>query len=121
MWRVHLENLVRFGMLGYRMYVIRENFDGSFALVKPPLILEAKPPHSFAGPEDALIDDSRVSTYEDRTDVRGFLQAMSDAAWEIGIKPKQMESHASELTAVRYHLEDMRQLAGVKQIAGAKQ
>lgn len=113
MWRVHLEHLVRFGLLGYRMYVIRENFDGSFAVVKPPLTLQTKEAHSFAVEDDAMLDDSKLPPSEG-VDVRGFLQAMSDAAWEIGIKPKQMESQASELKAVRYHLEDMRQIAGVK-------
>lgn len=40
-----------------------------------------------------------------------MLQAMSDVAWEIGIKPKQIEDHNSELKATKYHLEDMRTLA----------
>lgn len=47
-------------------------------------------------------------------EVREFLQAMSDAAWEMGIKPKQIEDNRNELKAVKDHLEDMRFLAKVR-------
>lgn len=43
-----------------------------------------------------------------------FMQAIMDAAWEAGMRPRGFKDHANELTAVRYHLEDMRSLAGVK-------
>jgi hypothetical protein len=43
--------------------------------------------------------------------VRDFLQAAADAAWEIGIRPSQAKDMTSEVAAVRYHLEDMRKLA----------
>ena len=47
-------------------------------------------------------------------EIHQFLQAAANLAWEQGIKPSGFESHQSELTAVRYHLEDMRLLAKVK-------
>jgi hypothetical protein len=47
-------------------------------------------------------------------DSRGFLQCIMDAAWELGLRPKRLAEHQSELAAVRFHLEDMRKLAKVK-------
>lgn len=117
-WKIHLEPLIRFGLPGYRMYVTRQQTIGGdkFSIVRPPLTLQDRDANAFMVPEDALLDDSvhytgLAGSYHD---VRGFLQAMSDAAWEIGIKPRGLEGHTDELRAVRYHLEDMRQLAGVK-------
>ncbi len=43
-----------------------------------------------------------------------MLQAIIDAAWEHGIKPRQLEDASNELKATKYHLEDMRKLAKVK-------
>lgn len=42
---------------------------------------------------------------------REFLQAMMNAAWEIGIRPSSAQDQRNELAAVRYHLEDMRKIA----------
>ena len=44
-------------------------------------------------------------------DGAAFLQAMLDVAWEAGLRPASFKDHTNELTAVRYHLEDMRKLA----------
>lgn len=44
-------------------------------------------------------------------DVTGFLQAALDAAWERGMRPTGFKDFSNELSAVRYHLEDMRKLA----------
>lgn len=47
-------------------------------------------------------------------EVESFLRAAMDAAWEIGLRPTGFEDSTNELTAVRYHLEDMRLLAKVR-------
>jgi hypothetical protein len=107
-WKVYLENMLRFGRKGYRMHVIRDNFDQSFDVLLNPTFHHYEPHSGFSEGEFFMSDELPGN------DTRGFLQAMSDAAWEIGIKPKQLEGHTDELKAVRYHLEDMRQLAGVK-------
>lgn len=107
-WKVFVEDLLRWGMLGKRLYIGRKNFDDSFDVITNMTFKKVEPGYGLLQ-DEATMDDGKPGH-----DVRGFLQAMSDAAWEIGIKPKQMESHASELVAVRYHLEDMRQLVGVK-------
>jgi len=42
-----------------------------------------------------------------------LLQALVDAAWEQGIRPKGSEDTHGELKATKFHLEDMRTLAKV--------
>lgn len=107
-WRVHLENMLRWGRMGYRMYVIRTDHDGSFSMMFNPTFHRYDAHFALSEDEFFLSDD------QPGIDTKAFLQAMSDAAWEIGIRPKGLEGHTDELKAVRYHLEDMRQLAGVK-------
>lgn len=107
MWKVHLENLISFGQLGFRMYVMREDRDGSFDVMQPSPILKRHDSSTYLGHDEAYLDDGASPV----PNVRGLLQAMSDAAWEIGIRPKQIEDHFSELKATKYHLEDMRTMA----------
>lgn len=107
-WRVHAENLIGWGLMGYRLYVSRRNFDGSYSVMHNVQF------HDYQANQIASIDEFFISDERPSQDTKAFLQAMADAAWEIGIKPKQLENNQNELTAVRYHLEDMRQLAGVK-------
>ncbi len=47
-------------------------------------------------------------------DSREFIQAIMDAGWKAGLKPAGYEDASRELTATKYHLEDMRVLAKVK-------
>lgn len=107
MWKVHLENLVATGQPGYRMYVMRERSSEQTDIMLPSPALKTVDRGSFIDHNEAWLDDSSGVGQN----VRGMLQAMSDAAWEIGIKPKQIEDHTSELKATKYHLEDMRTLA----------
>ena len=111
MIKVYLENLIRFGQLGYRMYVANERPDGSHEMWLQPQTIKSVQSGHFVSQDDAYLDDSKTAALSTFADVRSYLQAMSDAAWEIGIKPKGVEGHTDELKAVRYHLEDMRSLA----------
>jgi hypothetical protein len=47
---------------------------------------------------------------------REFVQAIMDAGWKAGLKPAGYEDAGRELTATKFHLEDMRTLAGVKTV-----
>jgi hypothetical protein len=47
-----------------------------------------------------------------------MLQAMTDGLFAFGIKPTQQPVLQNELTATKYHLEDMREMISV--VAGAK-
>lgn len=109
-WRFHTESLTRLGLLGYRLYATRENLDGSYDVVQGPLVLQHYERGAFLGEDAAFIDDSKTGSWKD---VRDFLQAASDAAWELGIKPRHLEDSRNELKALREHLADMRILAGV--------
>jgi hypothetical protein len=53
-------------------------------------------------------------------DVRDFLQAAADAAWDAGIRPSQVKDMTSEVAAVRFHLEDMRKLVFSPMVETAK-
>lgn len=108
-WRVHIHDLIRTGQLGRRLYVMRENWDGTSDLIAQPVQMESFKQYAFI-PEDKYF----LSDEQPGIDTRAFLQAMSDAAWEIGIKPKQIEDNSNELKATKFHLEDMRLLAKVK-------
>jgi hypothetical protein len=55
----------------------------------------------------------------DESDVMDFLQAVVDAAADFGVVAKGARDTAKELSAVRYHLEDMRRLAiGERTVVG---
>lgn len=109
-WKVHLQNLVQFGQMGYRMHIMRQVFPDKTDVVQQIVLKSYHSGEAISEKDFALSDE----VFGSHADVRGFLQAMSDAAWEIGIKPKQIEDNSNELKATKFHLEDMRQLAGVK-------
>ena len=110
-WKFHVQDLLRFGLLGHRLYILHNDDPVSDRYsVVTNMTFESMEAGTFLSEDKSSLDDSRVGGY----DVRSFLQAASDAAWEIGIKPKQLEDSRNELAATKYHLEDMRQLAGVK-------
>jgi len=52
-----------------------------------------------------------------RADVEDYndpLQAMLDALWDAGYRPTNHRDVTQELQATKYHLEDMRDLVGLK-------
>lgn len=111
-WKAFIRSNIPMGMLGHTLYIGREApgpLSDQFSIVTG-FTMKTVEPHSAASDDDFALKDE----FGNYADVRGFLQAMSDAAWEIGIKPKQIEDNSNELKATKFHLEDMRQLAGVK-------
>lgn len=89
--------------------------NGKISLVTPlqmEMITPGQPYNGLPtlGPKPGEWGDGGSPTY----DVNGFLQAALDTAWEIGLRPKGFADNASEISAVRYHLEDMRLLAKVR-------
>jgi len=75
-----------------------------------PFTIKTFPPGEIP-PEDEVFVMSRELWNGGDHDVRAFLQAAADAAWDEGIRPSQAKDLAGEISAVRYHLEDMRTLA----------
>lgn len=110
MWRTHLESLVPFGQIGYRLHVFTHEVvpnSGTTFMLAPTL--QTVEPNGQADPDKtAFLSDG--FPFPRSADVKGFLQAMTDAAWEIGIRPKQLDHYSGELVAVRYHLEDLRRI-----------
>lgn len=80
------------------------------SLVAP---LTMVPMGSFERLAEPTLQETMTEVQDGVGSVTGFLQAALDAAWEMGLRPKGHADHTNELTAVRYHLEDMRRIAKV--------
>ena len=90
---------------GHRLAMIRE--DGDRKSIVTTLTLEDTPRHGASpGANDQPIPVDQVE---------GFLQAAMDCGWELGLRPTGAKDMTNELAAVRYHLEDMRLLAKVRE------
>ena len=73
--------------------------------IAKPMEFESIPRHgSASGPTLQLERDA----------ARNFMQAMMDAAWNMGLRPSGVKDLESTLEATRFHLEDMRLLAKVR-------
>lgn len=58
--------------------------------------------------EGGLIEEPTFRGQQD--EVRIFIQAIVDGAWDAGIRPSGIENYEHELTATKRHLEDMREM-----------
>lgn len=81
------------------------------SLIIAPFLAQIVDPEAEA--QDATLTETHEERRDNLGDVTGFLQACMDEAWRIGLRPTGFADHSNELTAVRYHLEDMRALAKV--------
>lgn len=100
----------------FTLYMRHEDHNGRRSLVVPMQMEVIVPGSKFSGlptmgPRPGDWQSESVPT----DDIRGFLQAALDQAWELGLRPKGVTDNTDELAAVRYHLEDMRALAKVPQ------
>lgn len=74
--------------------------------------IEVLQPFVFKSYErNALVPAEEIALVGDEDEIKQFLQVMVDTAWKAGVRPSGFADHTNELTAVRYHLEDMRALA----------
>lgn len=87
------------------LHVHRENSEGRIEVMLPPSV-KVYDRGMFVSEDDAFIR-SNVETGQ----ATEFLQAMLDLAWTEGMRPRGFADHTNELTATKYHLEDMRKLA----------
>lgn len=78
--------------------------------VAPPTLIPLKELEKYDVP---TLEESHEDRQDNIGDVQGFLQAIVDVAWENGIRPAGLADQSNELSAVRYHLEDMRKIAKV--------
>ena len=94
--------------LGQRMhdrtveiFIFNNQFGQENALAKPiELVMEP-----FKDERDGKIVPPTMEIHRD------LMQAIVDAAYLNGFKPTTMPESAQELSAVKYHLEDMRKIA----------
>lgn len=109
---------------GWRAEVVRDGFmvkhlhircrqarlrsDGPGQYMRVGLTFEPVDPHSF------VAKGAMAETYEEERDgigeVTGFLQAIVDAAYAVGIRPSQAAEQKDMIGTMRAHLEDMRAL-----------
>ena len=105
-WKAHLEPRPEWA--GHRLHILHES-----GWVNEPTLAVVK--HI----EMETIKRGQIIPYNEEGfmspgEVEPFLQAMLDCAWEAGMRPLKFSDHTNELTAVRYHLEDMRKLVKLK-------
>lgn len=84
---------------------LRRDVRGEAPQIVKPVEFEAMKRHGAVSKEPTLELDS--------DEFRDFMQAMVDAAWNMGIRPSGVNDLDNTLEATRYHLEDMRALSGV--------
>ncbi len=89
---------------GHHLVMMHEDAEGRGVVRK--IEMERLARHGVIAP----ISDQPIPMQE----VEDFLRAALDAAWELGLRPTGFKDHTNELTAVRYHLEDMRVLTSPK-------
>lgn len=96
------------------LHVLFEDWNGDRKLLKPA-VLEPMKKLVFGEEDKPFLSQTYAAVEDNCGDVNQFLQAALDCAWERGMRPKGYADtekvNTSELTAVRYHLEDMRNLA----------
>jgi hypothetical protein len=105
-WRAYIED--RPWEATARLHLSRDAGPGRIEYISGVTIQSVD--HNTATPPMAGI----LGPYARREEVLGFLRAIMDEGWKLGVRPTAFQDHTNELTAVRYHLEDMRKLAKVK-------
>lgn len=88
------------------LHIVRETHDGRMEVMQCPEV-RSYDRGSVMPSGNAFLK----SDYGGGADVKGFMQAVMDAAWEEGMRPTGFADVKNEIAAVRYHLEDMRKLA----------
>ena len=104
LWKAYIEN--RPWEMRRCLHVVRNDQPGSIAYVQALTMVSV--------PEGSLITDNNGILGDTYREVDDFLQAIVDAAWGVGIRPTGLDDHTNELKAIRFHLEDMRLLAKVR-------
>ncbi len=98
-------------------YILSEGYrptvDGG-GEVSPGTTFIAKPLEFEAVGRHGTISTTGPTLRLDRDMGREFMQAMMDAAWEMGLRPSGVKDLESTLEATRFHLNDMRLLAKVR-------
>lgn len=108
-WAVRVQDLGWVG--GRQIYLSRQTGDAFSRKTEyvTGLTLDTADPAS-AEPVKPFLSETREDQQDNYGDVTGFLQAMMDAGWKLGIRPSGHKDAQNETKALRGHLEDMRAL-----------
>lgn len=103
-------------MDGYELFVRFQDAPGraGFAYVAPLELRRIEDGGMYSTPTLSDFSDTRIAREDGLAvacDVQAFMQAALDEAWRMGLRPAAFSDTTQELSAVRYHLEDMRKLA----------
>ena len=112
-WRysARVFSLMPHGGVGESMVVYRRSGDRAEFLT--PLFRVADKSLSFSIDNGVFLKTDYGREWGGENEIDAFLQAMTDLAWERGVRPKNWNPDEREIAAVRAHLADMRKLAKV--------
>ena len=107
-WKVYIEDQPAWHSSRIHMANVRD--DGKVDIVQPLTLETFKQGVLITAADHGGLLGEDTS----RAECEEFLRAIMDCAWEIGIRPNKFKDYTNELSATRYHLEDMRLLAKVR-------
>lgn len=90
-----------------RLWMLRDVGEDRRARVLPVVFQEIDESHSSETDPPALTFRQRSW---DGPDQEGFLQAMMDMAWQLGLRPSDMREAASETVALKDHVADLKEI-----------
>lgn len=115
-WEAFLQNRPEYG--DKQLFIRKRDFipttDGHFLKSYSwitSITLETDPRTSHMYEPKAVMT---ADAYDDDNDIVDFLQAMVNLGSELGLIPTTQKDLSGELDSVRYHLEDLRELQGLK-------
>ncbi len=108
-WYVEVQSMIPTGQLGDRLVIAKiDRMAGCYSLMHTPVLTTHQMGEGAPTAEVFMTGVSFGDFHEGEIDQ--FLQAMMDAGWKRGLRPKAFDPSAGELAAVNRHLEDLRRL-----------
>jgi hypothetical protein len=103
-WRVYIEGRPSEGK---RLFLSLAGKHGDHAFIQ--MSLHAVP--EGVAYETPTLSESREEQEDGMGDVTGFLQAVLEAAWQGGLRPRGFKDTTDQVAALQDHLKDMRRIA----------
>ena len=104
--KVHIEHDPRFR--GTAIYLYGKDGKGEFVIQPIPFVVEYKSADESFSP---------TFIFDRGTDGDTFLQSFASELVRLGYKPDELKSKDNEVSAIKYHLEDMRNLVFKKKVS----
>lgn len=111
-WIVDIQSMIPMGQFGERLVVARrEAMPERYAILCAAKLKEVSINEEIGDDGVFMTGHTFSSGMFGKGEIDQFLQAMMDAGWRRGLRPKNFDPSAGELAAVNRHLEDMRKVA----------